>query len=176
MCDVWPFSVRVCVPVTASQRRMVPLPSPLASVRPSGLDATLVTSVLCPSSVQRCAPVTASQIRMVSSPLPLASVRPSGLKATLVMSAACPSRIRCCTPVATFQRRMVLPKPPLASVVPSGLNARLDLAGLYAMRRTSGGSQCSVRSCAPALGFHSWMVVSPFQLASVLPSGLNAML
>ena len=157
MCDVWPFSVRVCVPVTASQRRMVPLPSPLASVCPSGLDATLVTSVLCPSSVQRCAPVTASQIRMVSSPLPLASVRAIRAKGdTLVMSAACPSRC------PLLHTRRNIPKTDVGVAhaetstrqcsAPSGLNARLDLAaGLYAMRRDvrAGPSAVFGAACLP---------------------------
>jgi N-acetylmuramoyl-L-alanine amidase len=63
---------------------------PLASVRPSGLNATLLTPNVCPVSVRLFIPVTASHRRMVSSSLPLATVRPSGLKATLVTLRVCP--------------------------------------------------------------------------------------
>ena len=51
--------------------------------RPSGLNATPYTVLVCPLSVSVSRPVTASQILTVPSPLPDASRLPSGLNATL---------------------------------------------------------------------------------------------
>ena len=50
-------------PVAASHSRAAPSRPPLASVPPSGLNATLMTSSVCPSIVRRCAPVAASHRR-----------------------------------------------------------------------------------------------------------------
>ena len=71
-------------------RRIVPSELPLASVLPSGLNATLLTALVCPVSVCLCSPVTASHRRIVLSSLPLASVRPSGLNDTLLTHRVCP--------------------------------------------------------------------------------------
>ena len=71
-------------PVATSQSRAVLSSDPVATVRPSGLNATLRTSRECPSSVAAQVPVATSQSRAVLSSDPVATVRPSGLNATLV--------------------------------------------------------------------------------------------
>ena len=57
---VCPSRVCPCSPVTASHRWIVPSQLPLASVPPSGLNATLWTSLVCPVNRAISAPVYAS--------------------------------------------------------------------------------------------------------------------
>jgi hypothetical protein len=58
---------------------------PDASVRPSGLNATLLTGRVWPASgAPSCLCASASHSRIVVSPLPDASVRPPGPNATLL--------------------------------------------------------------------------------------------
>ncbi len=55
----------VVVAGVSSHRRVVPSLLPLARVRPSGLNATLLTSHVCPERVRICAPESASHTQMV---------------------------------------------------------------------------------------------------------------
>jgi hypothetical protein len=61
---------------------MVPSMLPVASVCPSGLNATEKTISVCPNRVAVGCPVAGSHSRTVRSVPALARVRPSGLKAT----------------------------------------------------------------------------------------------
>ena len=70
-------------PLAASHSRTVLSTDPLAIVRPSGLNATLLTQSPWPSSTRSSSPLAASHSRTVLSYDPLAIVRPSGLNATL---------------------------------------------------------------------------------------------
>ena len=82
--SVWPVSgAPIGRWVATSHSRTVPSPLPLASVVPSGLNATEPTGPVWPVSgapIGRW--VATSHSRTVSSAPPLASVVPSGLNAT----------------------------------------------------------------------------------------------
>ena len=67
-----------------SHTQIVPSPLPLASVYPSGEDATDVTSSVCPERVCKWSPVRAFHKRIVLSSPPLASLNPSVENATEV--------------------------------------------------------------------------------------------
>ena len=110
---------------------MVPSALPLASVRPSGLNATESTAAVLPvrgwpSGLGRAGSAT-SHSRTVPSRLPLASVCPSGLNAT---ESTAPTPLvrgwpsgRGCAGSATSHSRTMPSQLPLASVRPAGLNA-----------------------------------------------------
>ena len=110
--------------VRSHKRTVLSIP-PLASVTPSGLNATLLTGAVCPVRVAMCAPVAIFQSRMVLSSPPLARINPSGLKATLHTIDVCPTNVFSCCPVIVSQSRIVWSQLPLASICPSGLNATL---------------------------------------------------
>ena len=111
------------MPVCASHKPTVSFSIALASVFPSGLNATLMTSLVYPVRVLRHSPVSRSHKRRVPSRPPLVSVFPSGLNATLKTRSLCPVRIRWRFPVCTSHRRTVPLSIALANVFPSGLNA-----------------------------------------------------
>ena len=67
---------------SAVHSRTVPSLLPVASVRPSVLNAAEVTSSVCPNRVAVGCPVAGSHSRTVRSRLALARVRPSGLNVT----------------------------------------------------------------------------------------------
>ena len=154
------LSVCWCLPVRASHRRIVPSWLPLASVLPSGLNDTLLTSSVCPLSVCWCLPVRASHRSMVSPPAKppqkQASVVPSGLNTTLLPPPVTPLSL----PVCASHRY-----PPLAIVLPSGLNDTL-------LSETEPSSVCW---CLPVYASHKSMFLKSL-LAIVFPSGLNATL
>ena len=87
--------VRISCPVAASRHTSSPVRSELAEASrlPSGLNATLQTSSVCPLRVRNSCPVAASQIFTVWSKLPEASRLLSGLNATLLMSLVWPLRV-----------------------------------------------------------------------------------
>src|SRR6266566_3213968 len=98
----------------------------LATVRPSGLQATFITQPVCPESVWHTYPLATSHTLTVLSQLPLTSCAPSGLQASPTTKWVCPLSV--CTQVAgcvpcSAHTRMHLSKPPPASCVPSGLQA-----------------------------------------------------
>ena len=66
------------MPVAASQIRAVLSQDPVATLLPSGDQATLLTTRPCPSSARTSSPVVASQIRAVLSQDPVATRLPSG--------------------------------------------------------------------------------------------------
>ena len=68
---------------------------------PSGLNATLVTALVCPLSVSISWPVAASHTFTVRSELAEASRLPSGLNATLRTPPLCPWNV--VWPEATFR-------------------------------------------------------------------------
>ena len=162
-----------------SHSRTVPSRLPLASVRPSGLNATALTTPSCRSGAGRAGGGGRDRRRPTAGPCrrrsPLASVRPSGLNATVttetLLVVGWPSG-RGCAGSATSHSRTAPSLSPLASVCPSGLNAtdsrrrrrRLDGSGAG---RAGGGARDRRRPtagpCRRAL-----------PLASVRPSGLNA--
>ena len=139
----------------------------LASVSPSGLNATPVTASVCPVRVALGRPVTASHSHPVLLSSPLANIVPSGLNATLVTTPVCPVRVVLCCPVSASHSCTVRSFP-VASVSPSGLNATPSTWVVCAVR---------VTLCCPVRTSHN-RTVSSSQLtaASVLPSGLNATL
>ena len=143
-----PLRVRICLPVLASHKRIVSSEPPLASVRPSGLNAMLSTLSPCPLRVRICLPVSASHKRIVSSKPPLASVRPSGLNATLPTLFVCPLRVRICLPVLASHKRIVRSRLPLASVRPSGLNTTLLIVFVCPLKMRFRTVYCSV--CFPS--------------------------
>ena len=79
---VWPAKVRKLWPFFASQRRTVLSLLPVASVRPSLLNAMALTDSLWPSSLCLSVNVLMSWILATWSTLPVANVVLSGLKAT----------------------------------------------------------------------------------------------
>ena len=78
------------LPVPASQTFTVPSSLAEASRLPSGLNATLMTSPVCPLRVRVSCPVPASHTFTVLSSLAEASRLPSGLNATLVTAVRVP--------------------------------------------------------------------------------------
>ena len=157
---------------------MVPSSLPLASVCPSGLNATELTAPRAvrvrgwPSGLG-CAGSATSHSRIVPSPLPPASVCPSGLNATELMAAVPPVRGwpsgRGCAGSATSHSRTVPSVLPPASVCPSGLNATELMPAVPPVRGWPSG-----RGCAGSATSHSRTVPPLPPLASVCPSGLNA--
>src|SRR5690348_6877100 len=187
----WPINVRRCAPVAGSHSRTVLSALQLASSRPSGLNATPRTEPLWPVRVRRCLAVAGSHSRTVLSALQLASSRPSGLNATPRTESVWPVRVRRCAPVAGSHSRTVLSPPQLASSRPSGLNATSKTVASFALyigvRAVSSNTfrntpvrgprppwPVRVRRCAVVAGSHSRTVLSPPQLASSRPAGLNA--
>jgi len=79
--------------VAGSHSRAVLSALAVASSRPSGLNATPLTSLVWPVRVRRCSPVAGSHSRAVPSALAVASIRPSGLNATLRTQLSCPVRV-----------------------------------------------------------------------------------
>ena len=133
---LWPLSVATPVRVASSHNRTVLSQLPVASMAPSGLNATDITPV-SPGSVvapRRNRPV--SRHRCTGSlEFPLASVAPSGLNATEDAAPCGPARAAVQVWADTFHSRTRRPpltsapsgpvpwSHPLASVLPSGLNA-----------------------------------------------------
>src|SRR5262245_3898992 len=74
-----------------------------ASRRPSGLNATPVTPMLCPRSVRTSSPLAVSQSFTLKSSLPEASRRPLGLKATQVAPRLWPFRVNSARPSVASQ-------------------------------------------------------------------------
>ena len=100
---------------------------------PSGLNATLVTTSVCPLRTRTSWPFSASHTFTVSSDtaVPETMRLPSGLNATLDTSSVCPLRVRTSWPVSASHTFTVLSPLPLTMRLPSGLNATLhDTAGV----------------------------------------------
>ena len=94
-------------------------------MRPSGLNATLLTTLRSASVAVFCPVATFHKLMPVKSPA--ASVRPSGLNAMLLITlwSASVSPGFFCPVVATFHKLMPPSLSPTARVRPSGLNATL---------------------------------------------------
>ena len=133
---------------------MVPSRLPLASVCPSGLNATESTATVPPlargwPSALGCAGSPTSHNATVPSRLPLASVCPSGLNATESTAAApplargWPSALGCAGS-ATSHNATVPSASPLASVCPSELNAT-EFTATVALVRGWAGRAAGVR-------------------------------
>ena len=127
-------------PVCVSHSRTVLSSPPLTNRDPSGLNATLVISPICPSNVRRCFPVCTSQSRTVWSSLALTIVFPSGLNVTSVVLSLCPCSVQSSVPVFTFQTRTVPSMLALANRVSSGLNATFKTQSVCPVSRLSGVS------------------------------------
>ena len=76
---------------------------------PSGLNATLVTALVCPRRVIASCPVLGSQIFIVLSELPETIRLPSGLKAPLLTRLLCPLSVRISVPFSASQSLTFLP-------------------------------------------------------------------
>src|SRR3989442_912351 len=127
--ELWPSSAARALPAWPSHSRIVWSKLLLASVPPSGLQATQFTFSVCPTSVcrPRRLPVSpTSHSLTVPSQLALASRLPLGAKASPRTQLLCPTSV--CTQVAgpvccLSHSRMCPSKPPLANRRPSGLQA-----------------------------------------------------
>ena len=86
-------------PVPASHTRTVLSYDPAATWDPSGLQATELTSLECPTMVKEHFPVPASHTRTVLSHDPDATWDPSELQATEYAEEECPSRVHMLSPV-----------------------------------------------------------------------------
>ena len=118
-------------PVAGSHSRTVPSLPALASSRPSGENATLLTPPAWPSRVAAGWPVAGSHSRTVPSLPALASSRPSGENATLWTPPVWPSRVAAGWPVAGSHSRTVPSPPALASRPPvRGERHAVDPAGV----------------------------------------------
>ncbi|CAH0251588.1 hypothetical protein SRABI83_03135 [Arthrobacter sp. Bi83] len=157
-------------PVAASHSRNVPSLPPERIRRPSGPNATLVTTPVCPViGSPRARPVAASHSRNVPSLPPERIRRPSGPNTTLVTTPVCPvigsPRAR---PVAASHSRNVPSLPPERIRRPSGPNATLVTTPV-----------CPVIGsprARPVAASHSRNVPSAPLATIRLPSGLNAVL
>ena len=136
-----PSSVRSSLPLRASHSFTVLSPLPLASVRPCGSNATLLTLSWCPSSVRSSLPLRASQSFTVLSSLPLASVPPCGSNATL--------QTESCVPFERAQQLAASRLPELHGVVitPAGQRRPSDQTPRY---RPAPGA---LRACGAACRF-----------------------
>src|SRR5258708_3426332 len=140
-------------------------PPPLASLRPSGLQATLMTMPRCPCREALTIPSEASQRKTLPSSPQLARRVPSGLQATrrILVSCARPTHRR--GPVVTSHTRIASSHPPLARTLPSGLHATPSTIHLWPCSNLGGilppASQTVTSRSEPAL-------------ASQVPSGLHA--
>src|SRR5208337_3317521 len=77
-------------PLATSQSLILSSALPDASLRPSGLNATELTELVCPARVRNSCPLATSQSLTEWSRLPESKVCPSGLKATDATDAECP--------------------------------------------------------------------------------------
>src|SRR5258708_7011106 len=111
-----------------SHSRMVPATSPLASRRPSGLQASEVNGPTCGTSA-RGVPCFVSHSLIVASCPPLASTSPSGAKARQSMPLVCQPDQRA-IPLSTSHSLTLPSRLPLESRRSSGLNARAQTASL----------------------------------------------
>ena len=148
------------LPDAASHRRMVLSQLPLASVSPSGLNATLRTVAVCPVR-SACAPPCRIPETDGLIPTPRRERPAIGTECNALTLSVCPVSVRLCVPDAVSQRRMVLSPLPDARVRPSGLNAMLLTLSVCPV---------SVCLCVPDAASQRRMVVSSLPLASVRPS------
>ena len=118
--SVWPLSVRIAAPSGTDQSLTDWSTLALATILPSGLNATVVTALLWPGIVTSIFPSGIAQ--RVTVLLPAASTFPSGLQAT---DCTFPTTLRVASalPSDRDQTFTLLSSPPLASIVPSGENA-----------------------------------------------------
>src|SRR5262249_21634068 len=90
---VCPLKVRRHWPLDSSHSRSVLSPLPERAQRPSGLNATDLTSPVCPLKVRRHWALATSHSRTVSSTLPERAQRPSGPHATEITPAVCSLKV-----------------------------------------------------------------------------------
>ena len=145
--------------------------------RPSGLNATPFTRMVCPLSVSVSWPVTASQILTVVSSLAEAMRRPSELNATSNTASVCPLRVSVSWPVAASQILTVVSSVAEAMRRPSKLNATIS----GTIRRPSWPTATLAWECAlrvsvtcPVAASQILTVASSLAEAMRRPSGLNA--
>src|ERR1051325_10881822 len=133
------------MPLSTSQMRTLPSPSPDASFWPTGDHATQPTNSRCPSSNLCNSPVSASQTRTVLSPEPEARNLPSGDQAISLIHLVCPLRVwSSLNPRGLF----ILLREVLGGVIflPFGFYRSVDAIGGYA-----GAGDCSPRNSYPLL-------------------------
>ena len=164
-------------------------PLPVASILPSGLNATLLTAIPSPLRVAvSCLVATSHNCTIMTSvpqfpcPLALASILPSGLNATLLIGNPSPLRVAVSCLVAT-SHNCTMPSVPqipyplaLASVLPSGLNATLLTLFGAPVRVSLSCPVSTSHNRIPVCQFPRLLLCRSTPLASVLPSGLNATL
>ncbi len=118
------------VPHLRRRQVTVNTPPPVTIRVPSGLNATLLTALVCPVSSSSGVPVRASHTFAVWSRLPVTIRVPSGLNATLFTAPVCPFSSSSGVPVRASHTFAVcgwfLSPPPVTIRVPSGLNATLS--------------------------------------------------
>src|SRR5215472_11156761 len=102
---------------------MEPAASPIASVLPSGLNATGTMPPIRSTVIWRCLPVARSQRYAPPPPPPIASVLPSGLNASLAGDSFGALKVASRLPVAGSHREARSVPFATASVLPVGLNA-----------------------------------------------------
>ena len=159
-------------------------PCPLASILPSGLNATLLAGLPSPVRVAMSSLVeishncTMPSVPQFPCPPVLASVFPSGLNATLLTGWLLLLRVTTSFLVGTSHSCILRSRIPAASMVPSGLNATALTPCVAPMRvplrRPVSGSHSRIATSC------SWLLLElpgqPPAVASVVPSGLNAAL
>ena len=139
---------------------------PVASARPSGLQAHVIT-VLEFCSVATQFLVAASHSFIVMSPLPDAMVRPSGLQAHDITVATCPLRVAVqLYGAAADQSFSVLSSLAVTIVLPSGLHAQLHTLFVLSPRKI----EMQLRAATS----HSATRSLPVQRLTTRPSGLHA--
>src|SRR5262249_30790408 len=114
--------VRSTCPLAASHSLSVLLP-PASTCRPSGENATDLTSSDLPFRVLSCAPLATFQSLSVLSQLPESTSRPSGEKATELTQPECPAKVRSNAPLAASHSLRVLSQLPDSTCRSSGEKA-----------------------------------------------------
>src|SRR6266566_7242654 len=157
-----------CRPEGTSHSRTRPSLPVVASSRPSGLNATPLTSVVRLSRVTSGVPDAASHTMVVPAAPPPARRVPSGLNRTLCRKAGY-SRLSCGCPAPVSATVMVVPPGLAASRVPSALQDTPPSPGL-------GPGLVSTNRPWPVAASQTRTVPSLLALASCVPSGLKVTL
>jgi hypothetical protein len=161
-----------CFPLFASHSLTVRSQLALASVRPSGENASPRTGLLCPLSVLHGMGLSVggsfpaiSQSRICASCPALARIFPFGLQATRKMGPLCSSKVWSNAPLELSQTRVCPSVPPLTRARPSGENANPMIASTTGL----------VQSRAPFEVSQSSITPSQLPVARCCSSGLNPM-
>jgi hypothetical protein len=128
--SLWPTSVPICLPVSASHSRAVSSADGVTTRLPSGLNAALNRKLSWPTSgAPICLPVSASHSHAVSSFDAVTMRLPSGLNAAPYKAPSWPTSVPICLPVSASHSRAVVSQDAVTMRLPSGLNAAPGNAG-----------------------------------------------